>query len=174
MRLFSCVEVTNPRLVAALNDVRDEVCRAGKPVPAEKYHVTLKFFGDVSNTESKQIVQQIKQFDAAPFTMHVRGVGVFPKPAYINVVWAGVDEHIEPLVAETRTHFSLKQRYTPHVTLCRFNTLHEQEKRRVQALVERYKDTVFGAQRVEHVVLKQSTLTDTGAVYEDVERVRLQ
>jgi 2'-5' RNA ligase len=151
-----------------------------KMVNPEITHVTLKFLGDTDEALVEDIGAVLASAvkGPAPFDVELRGLGVFPKPSYIKVVWMGM-EGAEPLVQIARDieaglkpmGFRKDKPFRPHLTIARLKGGRKADK--VASLVEAHPDTPFGAFRVEEVVLKKSVLTPEGPIYSDVKSARL-
>ena len=155
-------------------------------VDPEQAHVTLKFLGEIDESDTGDDAspslddviaagnRAVETAGVDPFECAIEGFGVFPSLEYISVVWAGVDDGSaeltalhEALEAET-TALGVdpeEHAFTPHVTLARMNDARGKEL--VQRTVrERDPDIVrFEAYAVR---LAKSTLTSDGPVYETV------
>jgi 2'-5' RNA ligase len=66
----------------------------GKPVPAENYHITLAFLGNVADEHFDAIVSAARQVPVEPVTLTLDRYGYFPAP---QVLWIGAAETPEPL-----------------------------------------------------------------------------
>jgi 2'-5' RNA ligase len=143
-------------------------------------HVTLKFLGDTDEALVEDIGAVLGSAvkDAGPFEVELKGLGVFPKPSYIKVVWMGM-EGAEPMVQLAKDieaglkpmGFKKDKPFRPHLTIARLRGGRRAD--RVASLVEAHPDTSFGAFRVEEVVLKKSVLTPEGPIYSDVKNATL-
>ncbi|MUW15025.1 RNA 2',3'-cyclic phosphodiesterase [Halorubrum sp. CBA1125] len=109
-----------------------------------------------------------------PFECAVAGLGVFPNPEYISVVWAGFEAGGEQLTAlnEALTAETAplgvepdSHAFTPHVTLARVDDARGADAVR-PVVSERHPE--IGRFTVEAVELVESTLTSAGAVHETV------
>jgi RNA 2',3'-cyclic 3'-phosphodiesterase len=154
--------------------------RAVKAVDAEQLHLTLKFLGDTEAVQVPEIAAAIRETvaDRSTFTLHVRGMGVFPHARRPTVVWAGVED-VGPLVEMAgeleRRLKSLgfpreKRAYQPHLTLARIRSRPPED---LAELLEQEHRTDFGAVPIESVVYYQSELQPGGAVYAPLETVEL-
>jgi 2'-5' RNA ligase len=177
MRLFVSVDLP-PDLterVAALQERFADADGLSFTDPAQA-HVTLKFLGDVSESECDALTTALEAAvaDAGidPFEAEVGGLGVFPSLAYISVLWVGIREGSAELTAlaeavEDRTTaigFDPEEHeFTPHVTLARME--HAGGKDLVQERVSEDGPTV-GRFPVKEVRLTESTLTGDGPAYE--------
>ncbi|MFB6079074.1 MAG: RNA 2',3'-cyclic phosphodiesterase [Halarchaeum sp.] len=152
-------------------------------VDPTRAHVTLKFLGEVEESEYDALVAALSRAvgDAGvgPFDATFGGLGVFPSLDDIRVVWLGVDDGADELAA---LHEAVEEAcvglgfdpaehdFTPHVTLGRMK--HAGGTERVRSVV-RERHPVVGTVRVEEVRLTESTRTAEGAVYETRERFAL-
>ncbi len=102
-----------------------------KWVEPENLHVTLLFLGEVDDRELPGVCRAVQEAlsEHAEFTLSVEGVGCFPNLRRLRVVWVGVGQGLQEVVA---VHDALERpllalgcyrreqrRYTPHVTLGR-------------------------------------------------------
>ncbi|HOW56848.1 MAG TPA: RNA 2',3'-cyclic phosphodiesterase, partial [Smithellaceae bacterium] len=62
-------------------------------------HLTLKFFGDISQNDVANICNAVRQRAAAvlPILLTVRQMGVFPNPQKARVLWLGTEGEVEKL-----------------------------------------------------------------------------
>lgn len=100
-------------------------------VRPEQMHLTLKFLGDVPDTQTPDIcrvvAQVARQFE--PFEIVFRGVGAFPSVEHPKVLWIGVQEGGQELkLLQTALDEALKSRlgyplesrpFHPHLTVGR-------------------------------------------------------
>lgn len=194
MRLFVSVDCDGleTAIAGVQNSLRD--LPGLRLVDPGQVHVTMKFLGSGPEFDDEEtnggdghdldalvraIRNAVSEADVDPFDAHVRGIGVFPSLDYISVVWLGVDEGSEPLIA---LHDALEARtvdlgyapedhdFTPHITIARMD--HAAAKSDVQRHV-READPDVGTLRIDELRLKESTLTADGPVYDTIERVLL-
>jgi RNA 2',3'-cyclic 3'-phosphodiesterase len=148
--------------VPGLRLVRPEIC-----------HITLKFLGDVPENQIERICEALKSVRSEPFEAKVRGVGAFPGKS-IRVVWLGlegnfsqlhrlVDELLEPLGFEREG-----RKFSPHVTLGRVSRPSPQISKDIASRMDQYEDIDLGSFSVGRFLLKKSTLTREGPIYEDI------
>jgi 2'-5' RNA ligase len=169
----------------------DEIERVQEPLsglsglrltdPADA-HVTMKFLGEGDHDRealSAAIGAAIDDADTGPVEVTFGGVGAFPSPEYIRVVWLGVEEGAAPLTAlhrrlEAETtalgYDEERHEFTPHVTLARMD--HAAAKDEVQRFL-RETDPEIGPVSIEELRLTESTLTDEGPEYRTLERFEL-
>lgn len=126
-----------PRLFIAI-DLPKQVCwdlarllgeppRGVRPVRAGQLHLTLHFLGDVADEAHAALPAALARVTFDPFTIAIRGTGVFPPRGRPTVLWAGVADSA-PLtalhggigVALESCGLAIERRpYVPHVTLAR-------------------------------------------------------
>ena len=70
-------------------------------VPPGNIHITLKFFGNVTDAEVPAIIAAAREVAAeqAPLTLKVTGAGAFPNTRSPRVVWLGLGGDMLPLSA---------------------------------------------------------------------------
>jgi RNA 2',3'-cyclic 3'-phosphodiesterase len=93
--------------------------------PREAFHVTLKFIGDVQETQAADLDEELQAIAGPAFDLELQGVGHFGEGVEIHAVWAGVGEnrdlrHLAKANESAARRAGLKPEtrlYTPHVTL---------------------------------------------------------
>lgn len=147
-----------------------------KLVESGLVHITLKFLGDIHEDKVEPIVSSLSEIKCKPFEAGIRGIGVFPKPSYVRVIWLGAQGDFDTLHREVErvlTPFRFKKEgdFTPHATLARV----KEPVNRIE-LMERIKnigDADLGTFNVSSISLKKSTLTPCGPVYETLREIKL-
>ena len=175
MRLFVAVEIDDAlkdKIVGLQTKVLEP---AVKLVERQNLHITLVFLGNVPDEQVLKIQTALREVKMAPFDVEIGGVGTFPSSGRrINAVWvdckgplaelaAKIDEALKPL------GFTRDKTFVSHLTIGRVKRRPE----RLHAVVEGLKAIPIGRQRIDRFVLKRSTLTPKGPVYEDVEIYKL-
>jgi len=179
MRLFFAIELGDELL-----DVLEEtatVQRAEAPELAwlgrDQRHLTLKFLGDVEETEVAKLAVAADRAAArhAPLEMTIREIGAFPNFRRARVVWMGVQQdtqlellHHDLEQACEQEGFEVEGRpFRPHVTLARVRAALPADRLRGLARVARSVRT-RATVRVERITLFESTLAPSGARYRRV------
>ena len=125
-RLFIAIDLPKPacwqlgQLVAAPP-------RGVRPVRPAQMHLTLHFLGDVEDDRLAALAKAVAEVRHQPFTIAIRGTGVFPPQGRPSVLWAGVadSESLAELHASIGTAIEAcgmeieRRPYVPHVTLAR-------------------------------------------------------
>ena len=151
-----------------------------KYVELENLHLTLKFFGDIEteglDVLSDRISNVLEDFDN--FSIKIKGCGAFPNTNRIRVIWLGIenDEYVRKLHDEldkefVKLGFEGDRKFSTHLTIGRMKS--PKGKKEVKSTIEGFKDVEFGDVNVDRIVLKKSTLTPDGPIYEDLKTFEL-
>jgi 2'-5' RNA ligase len=160
---------------------------AGLPLrwtPAANTHLTLKFLGDVSES-NLPLLESILHTEGAqvrPFDLSVGGFGVFPNPSRPRVLWVGVEapESLSMLQRRIegeagRLGYPPEERpFSPHLTLARVSRgAQPGEIRKISEVLRQVQLGLLGVARVEEVRLYRSDLRPGGPVYTCLARAPL-
>lgn len=121
--------------------------------PAENFHITLRFFGDVSHTRARDLDEMLATISARPFEIRLEGMGWFGRREP-TAVWARVREsdELRSLAAQCeriarRLGFEPDKRpYTPHVTLAYLHNTPLDDARRWVETHHAYRSPTFWAE----------------------------
>jgi 2'-5' RNA ligase len=184
MRAFVALEITDRGVLDSLVAVQEQLVATGadlKPVERENIHFTVKFLGEISQSESLQIDANLKALNLKGGTVEVRGLGAFPSSWRPSVIWAGVaPEHEAIVLPIAQSVLSVLRDYgeedrkpfRPHATLARVRS-----RRESGGLADCLKDNTdrsFGMTPLKTLKLKSSQLTPRGPVYSDVGEYSLE
>lgn len=130
MRLFAAV-VPPPAVLDAL-DACVEPRRDADPnlrwAGRHHWHLTLGFFGDVTDDRLQPLQQALGNVHGTPFTLTLDGAGTFPNPSKARVLYQGVTDGSDELGALSRRVRTAADRvgvpadnakHVPHLTLAR-------------------------------------------------------
>jgi RNA 2',3'-cyclic 3'-phosphodiesterase len=189
-RLFVAIDLTDAqraaasRVVESLQRALEEVRapRAVRWAPPAQMHVTLRFIGEVAETDGMRLAESLAPpLAVTPFTLALGRPGVFPGPSRPRVLWIGLVEGSDGAAA---SHDEIEQRLTAagaapearafraHLTIGRVREL-----RAAQAAALR--DAMNGLRidpapaTVTHTTLYRSHLSPKGARYEPLVRTLL-
>jgi 2'-5' RNA ligase len=123
IRLFAAVEIP-PEIAQGLSR-RQQGLPGARWHSEEKLHITLRFFGEISEESAAELDEELAGIVAPPFQLELQGVGAFGEGADVRAVWAGVlaSEPLNQLAARCeaaarRAGLAPEGRpYKPHVTL---------------------------------------------------------
>ena len=138
------------------------------------YHLTLKFLGEVPETNIEKIKEQLKKIKFEDFEINLNNIGVFPNENYIRVVWVGIDPKEQVIELQKNIEDSLKEfnfkkdfSFHPHITLARVKFV--KDKPNFIDSLKKIKIDKNKKLMVKNFKLIRSTLTPEGPVYEDLE-----
>ncbi len=142
-------------------------------------HLTLKFLGDVEETELPEVVGAVARASSrvSSFGFETRSLGAFPSPRRPRVLWVGVEPEVELFALHKAVEGELaelgfpreRRKFHPHVTIGRIR------EPRAESIQEVLDELVAPEERVEvlEVRVMRSTLRPGGAIHELVEAVPL-
>ncbi len=148
-------------------------------------HLTLKFLDDVATERIDAVMAALSAAvgDFAPFRLVAGGLGVFPNPTRVRVVWVAVSGETGRLQAlQGAVEEALKDQgflgesrfFRPHLTLARVrDRARYDERQAIGRLVAAGEFTALTKIDVDAVHLVRSRLDPGGAVYSRIGSVRL-
>jgi len=175
MRCFVAIDL-DKELAGKVRDVQEGIMKLGvdvKMVEPENLHFTLKFIGEINESELAAIKNELHACfrGVSEFTMNIHGMGYFGGENYIRTLWLGVKEGEDDLLKLMKlVNTSLKTgktNYSPHLTLGRVKT--SKNKGDLLDFISSMKDVKVGEMKVEEVKLKSSVLSTHGPAYSDIE-----
>lgn len=157
-----------------------------KWVDPNSMHLTLKFLGNISPGMTGRITTVIEESarQTPPLNLQVAGLGVFPNPRRVQIVWVGLTGEIDKLgQLQKRIESGLvplgfkaeSRSFTPHLTLARVRDRAAPDER--QALGQLINSTSFTTDfkfKVDAVHLMRSQLTREGPIYSRISSVILK
>ena len=172
IRLFAAIAIP-PEIGEGL-ERRQEGLPGARWRPLETLHLTLRFFGKISEPVATDLDAELATIPGRPFELNLQGVGTFGEGGEVNALWAGVGGS-EPLrvlagrceSAARRAGLKAETRaYRPHVTLA---YLKRADPARVAAWVQGHNLLKSPPFRVDRFGLYSSWLSSEGSRY-DLER----
>jgi len=183
LRVFVALDVNDMAISEKVRSLQRELLSSEtrlKIVDPSNLHITLKFIGEVPDNTVKDIAETLRDIKFQRFTMHFKGVGVFPSPNRINVIWigcsAGAEEasRLQKSVDERLSRWGKSEPgFKPHVTICRVKGGRREQFDNLRRIVYAHEDDDFGEVQLNEFRLKKSTLLPDGPVYEDLEVFKL-
>jgi 2'-5' RNA ligase len=182
MRAFIAIDVNDTvrdNLIKAQERIGNKAAKI-KFVERENFHVTLKFLGEIDEATAEEVKNALAEIakNHRKHRARVKGIGVFPNPNYVRVIWAGVedDEGIKAIAADVeremrRLGFKKEKDFVAHITIGRVKFV--RDKLELAMALKDLANEDFGEFDVEAIELKKSTLTPKGPVYETVARFEL-
>ncbi len=126
MRLFTAISF--PSEVLSNLKLLGLALPGNKTFRWEQAHLTLNFLGEISEEGIETIKKALTQFESAPFSLQLQGLGTFPQQGIPRVLWTGVAPcppllSLQEKLKKQCLSLGIPQEqrsYRPHVTLIRF------------------------------------------------------
>lgn len=182
MRVFAAIKIVpNSTLINVYDEIKSTFKEEKiKWVEENNLHITIKFFGEIENTEVECLKQALLKCKAEKtFGFAIEGVGVFKSGRHPKVMYFGLKNLYSLLEFQQRVEsfcvtcgFKPRRRtFTPHLTLGRIKFIKQISP--FYAFVEKYKTIPIQQVVVNELILYQSILKPTGAVYKPLFSVQL-
>jgi len=183
LRSFLAIELPEA-ILKRIGEVQQDLKSARADVrwvSPRNIHLTLKFFGNIEESQIDAITQAIEEpVRVTPsISITVKGIGAFPSLKNPRVIWIGLPDEKKVLVSIQRRlegelqkiGFQPEDRpYHPHLTLGRMRS--NRGKDELLKEMEKYREEEFGSFHAERVVLFKSDLRPEGAVYTRLREVK--
>jgi len=154
-----------------------------KWVRPQNIHLTLKFLGDTATADTDKIVEAmtLAARNCPIVSLTAKGVGVFPNIRRPRVIWAGLNGQIETLANLQQTldahladlGFARDTRaFKSHLTLGRVKGKIAPDK--MLAAIDKLKEFESESFETHQVILFQSELRPSGAVYTQIHGIAFQ
>lgn len=183
MRAFIAVEIP-AELKQKIAGVQKKIAATGadiKLVEPENLHYNIKFLGEIDQAIADKVKIALSGASFPAFDIHIAGLGVFPSPTYIRVVWLGAKEGAQQLTAlaaaveEALAAMGIEREKRPfvaHLTLGRVTSAKAKES--LAAAVEELQAVDVGTARIDKFGLFESKLTPKGPIYTPLHTVELK
>jgi 2'-5' RNA ligase len=176
IRSFIAIEVPLP-LQARIGELQQEMKRLDTDVKWVRpggVHLTLRFLGTVPKEILEEIALAISPLISLkkPFDLRICGLGCFPSSRNPRVIWLGIDRGSEQVSCLQETIEkkmvgivlpSERRPFRPHLTIGRIRSL--RGKGALAQAIEMDQHVEIGAFQAKEIILFQSELSPTGAVY---------
>lgn len=182
VRSFVAVDLDEPTIREKITNVQhglEETKAQLKLVDPGILHLTLRFLGEIPQATVDRIKEAMDEVLFSPFELEFSGMGVFPNPNRINVVWIGMKkgleelkqifQQLEPKIRQLGISPDNKG-FSPHLTVARVRSA--ANRAALAEYVSSMRDAEFGKMPVNVVRLKKSTLTPKGPIYTTIHEVR--
>lgn len=147
----------------------------------EKFHITLKFLGDVNEEMIDSIYKILSESltGFGKFPVVYKGIGAFPDFKNPRVIWIGCEDptgklsELQKVVEEKMSEFGFEKEdkeYHPHITLGRVK-----KARNISSLIKKIENINFEARtgEVAEVLIMKSDLKPSGSVYTVLRKIKL-
>lgn len=177
MRCFLAIELPE--------EIREEIVRIQKQLPEAKFklvekenlHLTLKFFGELSDFQINKVKEALRQVKFEKFKANLGSIGVFPSSSFVRVIWVSMEpskivkqlhEQIDSILEKEK--FRRDREFESHITLARVKFIKSKEEFSKKLKEIKIKPLGFST---ESFVLRKSELTSQGPVYETIKEYNL-
>lgn len=151
-------------------------------IKEDHFHLTLRFIGETSadkiETIGNILENEFTVFNS--FDLDVLGISLFGSKHSPRVIWADVEpknkihemahainQNLIPLGFEAD-----RQNFVPHLTIARIRKL--KNKKHFHNVIDRLDNEIIQTERINTVILFESNLKRTGAVYNILKEVKLK
>lgn len=171
-------------------DLKRQVSRLGRVsgigwTRAEGIHLTLKFLGDIPETQVEALGAVVRQAASSveTFTLEARGLRAFPNPCKPRVVWLGLHGGDRAMEALRQVQAAVEEgcagldfpkesrSFTPHLTLARVRDPGAAGS--LETILIQHQNRVVGPMICDRLALIRSELRPAGAVYTTLVEVPL-
>lgn len=168
MRLFIAVELPES-FKDYLMSIQKQFYNLGTISFTRDYHCTLKFLGEVNETNLERTKELLRHVKIKKFSLTLDSLGVFPSENYMKVIWIGLNGSIDKLQecidSTLETVYPKERDFKAHLTLGRVKCI--KDKRAIkEKLGMKISEMSF---EVAEFKLIKSALTPSGPFYETLE-----
>jgi len=167
-------------------ETRKEIDRIQKELPKDSklilvkpeiVHLTLKFFGEITDIEVEKAKELLKKTDFRKFKAKLGGLDVFT-PSFIKVIYLNIEpnnefQEMHSVIDKLFSieNFKVDGEWKSHATLARVRFVKDRKK----FLEDVKKISVNPVEfNIDKITLKKSVLTEKGPVYEDIFSIKLR
>ena len=169
MRLFVGLEL--PRLLRERLALLGGGIPGARWVPAENYHLTLRFVGEVVAHRAEEIDHALAGLAAGSFPLSFTGLGTFARGGREVALWVGTErnprlDHLQNKIETALQRAGLepeRRRFTPHVTLARLGDSVAEHK--LAGFLQAHNLFRAGPFEVEHFTLFSSQRGKEASIY---------
>ena len=178
MRAFVALEISSQEALDSIVRLQGELSRTGadlKTVARENIHFTVKFLGEITQGQAREVDERLRSLRLSRATVEVRGIGAFPSIGRPNVIWAGVlpahEERLRPIAqiaiaALEGVGEQDRRPFTAHATVARVRSARGAGG--LTAFLRSNTDRLFGEVDFLELKLKSSVLGPQGPTYTDI------
>jgi 2'-5' RNA ligase len=168
-RLFVAIDL--PESMRRLLEDLDPEVRDVRWIEADQMHLTLGFFGDISEDVDSALREKLRAIEFGTFFLPITGIGTFPLKGPPKIIWIGVGKahphlfQIHKRVQEAALAVGIEpdlRPWHPHITIARCRDVEMQSLRK---FLKANADLDAGMIRVQAFHLYSSKLTPAGPIH---------
>ena len=184
MRLFVAIDINNITIEQFQNYLIKKFNFNSlyvKPIKKDNLHITIKFLGEKTDLETKDIVSDLTKIHFTSFNMVFNNIGIFPHTKSPRIIWLGLtDESSKKLndiyfqingVLKKYDYEKNKstpsdsdiQKFLPHLTIFRIRNNYL-----IPNFISSFSDRIILEKEVNIISLKKSVLTSSGSIYSNL------
>jgi RNA 2',3'-cyclic 3'-phosphodiesterase len=185
MRLFVAIDINNITIEQFQNYLIKKFNFNSlyvKPIKKDNLHITIKFLGEKTDLETKDIVSDLAKIHFTSFNMVFNNIGIFPHMKSPRIIWLGLtDESSKKLndiyfqingVLKKYDYEKNKstlldsdtQKFLPHLTIFRIRNNYL-----IPNFISSFSDgIILEGEEVNTISLKKSVLTSRGSIYSNL------
>jgi len=142
----------------------------GKLTESDNLHLTLKFLGEISDEQIKEVRKRLSEIKLQSFDCELGEIGVFNKNI-VRIIWIklngkGIWNLQKEIDDELLGLFPAEERFMSHITIARVKNVNNKKGFLEYLESVKPKKIIFHADKF---VLKKSELLADGPVYNDIE-----
>ena len=144
-------------------------------VAKSKIHITLKFIGNVNESQIKLIKERLNRIDFKKFKISLDKIGIFPNEEFIRVIWVGLNNDKKIINLQQKIDsdlidiFNKDQEFNAHLTLGRVKSIQDKNEF-IKNLKIKIENKEF---EINEFCLVKSELNKEGPKYEILEKFKL-
>lgn len=184
IRAFIALKLPD-NVLSFIKKIQKDLKQYGFPVrwvKPENIHLTLKFFGNIGESDVEHIKVAVSDCGDcfSPMSLFAKGIGVFPSIIRPRVIWVGISGEM-PLLSNLQNTlekrleefgFKIEERpFQGHLTLGRFKDRANNGK--LIEAIRKYQNIDSEVFTAEEIVLFKSNLKPEGPVYAELLNVSL-
>ena len=189
LRTFVAVDVSSAvrRYAESLKDELAACLTGIHWTRRENLHLTLKFLGDVPETELAGVCRAVRLAvaDRDPLEIECVGLGAFPSEQRPRTLWIGIRQGedllrvLQEQIDEKLTQYGFapeRRRFHGHLTIGRISRregLTADQQAQVKGMIERESATDGVLMVVDEVITFSSFMNPEGRVYQPIDHARL-
>ena len=179
-RCFLAFDLENNEILRKLVNVQKLIFKTGanlKIIKQQNLHLTLRFLGNITNDLIEKVSTKMQKIDFNPFSIELKGIGVFPNLYSPRVIWVGITEGTKKMnkifdqIEVQLRQLAFKPDYkgfSPHLTLARVK--YGKNNDQLTTFIKNHVEYNIGSINLNCIKLKKSELTPTGPIYATIKK----
>ena len=184
MRLFVAIDINDIKIEKLQHSLVKKFnfnSQYVKPIKKNNLHLTLKFLGEKTDLEAKDIITDLSKINFTSFNIVFNNIGIFPHLRSPRIIWIGLDDESKRKLNDvylqlnnilqkydnTQNKDTLldadSQKFVPHLTIFRIYKNH-----RIPNIISSFDNMIISENEVNTISLKKSILTPNGSIYSDL------